>query len=151
MSLEHSSDTDTDTDTETDSDGDDSGLCYKGLCLNSGTCIDLDSKSFFCLCQYGFTGSRCEQSKPILLKWPRPVPLFEIFSFNCRLFASLVPQKKIVCQFTSETPQTEITVSLCGNNVCENQGTCLESKNTFICLCKFGYFGNNCQHSECIK
>ena len=48
--------------------------------------------------------------------------------------------------FVAIVVDQEKTVTGCASNVCENQGTCLQMKNTFICLCKFGFFGGNCQH-----
>ena len=39
----------------------------------------------------------------------------------------------------------ETTVASCVKNVCENQGTCLQMKNSFKCLCKYGFFGGTCQ------
>ncbi|CAI5447061.1 unnamed protein product [Caenorhabditis angaria] len=41
------------------------------------------------------------------------------------------------------------TLEPCGAVDCNNRGTCLGTKKTFICACQLGYSGTNCEETVC--
>lgn len=44
--------------------GADIDFCKQNMCLNGGTCQDLDGLGFRCMCQRGFEGSVCQLRSP---------------------------------------------------------------------------------------
>ena len=56
--------------------------------------------------------------------------------------------------FSSQIEHTEIVFvgpfEACSSSPCENGGTCVDiNVDTFVCVCRGGYFGTNCGESEC--
>ena len=55
--------------------------------------------------------------------------------------------------FSSQIEQTKIVLvgpfEACSSSPCENSGTCVDvNVDTFVCVCRDGYFGTNCGESE---
>ncbi|KAL4002069.1 EGF-like domain family protein [Acanthocheilonema viteae] len=38
---------------------------------------------------------------------------------------------------------------ICEDEICNNRGTCIGSKDTNFCICKLGYTGVHCENSPC--
>ena len=40
---------------------------------------------------------------------------------------------------------TDIAANECGSNPCQNGGACADDLNTYVCTCRAGFTGVNCQ------
>ncbi len=101
-----------------------SNTCPINACLNGGSCQSVPGGSYRCLCQSGYTGSRCDLFIGIL---------FEIIYL-----------KKCFILFWG----TSVIVpnsNTCATNVCNNGGTCQSVPGGgFRCICRPGFIGDFC-------
>lgn len=60
-------------------------------------------------------------------------------------------QNNAITNYTCDCPigyggrHCEQLLSVCSNNPCENDGTCIDGPSGFLCACKLGYSGSRCQ------
>uniref|UniRef100_A0A0R3RUA4 EGF-like domain-containing protein n=1 Tax=Elaeophora elaphi TaxID=1147741 RepID=A0A0R3RUA4_9BILA len=40
-------------------------------------------------------------------------------------------------------------MKICDDEICNNRGTCIGSKDTNFCICKLGYTGMHCENTPC--
>lgn len=118
------------------------------ICLNGGTCLDLDAK-YQCLCRQGWTGSNCQ------------IAVKACSSSPCRNGATC--QDATSRGFPSGFYQCSCAVGFSGKNCetndddctlssCLNGGTCVDGINSFTCKCPPGFSGTNCQdHDDSIR
>uniref|UniRef100_A0A915PYP7 EGF-like domain-containing protein n=1 Tax=Setaria digitata TaxID=48799 RepID=A0A915PYP7_9BILA len=48
-----------------------------------------------------------------------------------------------------EKSLTKAADEICDDEICNNQGTCIGSKETNFCICKLGYTGMHCENTPC--
>ncbi|XP_077205134.1 sushi, nidogen and EGF-like domain-containing protein 1 isoform X3 [Paroedura picta] len=114
--------------------------CESNPCLNGGQCMDLVD-NYTCVCVAPFTGHRCE-TDPSACE-----------GRNCRNRQTcnyIRPGRYICtcspgyygnnCQFGG--PRMP---SACISNPCQNEGTCLETSQGYVCECLEGYSGPDCR------
>ncbi|KAL8174551.1 UNVERIFIED_CONTAM: Neurogenic locus notch protein 1 [Gekko kuhli] len=110
-------------------------------CHNGGSCSD-GVNAFFCDCQAGFQGPKCEED------------INECASNPCKNGANCTD---CVNSYTCTCPSgfsgfhCENNTPDCTESSCFNGGTCVDGINTFTCLCPPGFTGIYCEHdiNEC--
>lgn len=118
------------------------------ICLNGGTCLDLDAK-YQCLCRQGWTGSNCQ----IAVKACSSSPCENgatCQDATSRGFPSGSYQCSCPLGFSGKNCETNDDD--CTSSSCLNGGTCLDGINSFTCKCPPGFSGSNCQeHDESVR
>ena len=95
-----------------------SNECTSSPCQNGAACID-GVGVFSCRCSCGFTGVLCESGK-----W--------MIDF---LF---LPMNESVCWTVN------VDIDECASNPCERNGTCVDERDDFECICPPGFKGKTC-------
>ncbi|CAF2104402.1 unnamed protein product [Rotaria magnacalcarata] len=111
-----------------------SNECLSNPCLNNGTCVD-QIWNYECQCLPGYTGSNCHllidscSSSPCVNGLCRN----KLNGYDC------------ICLSSSYTgTNCEIRINKCASNPCMSNATCINSINSFICLCPPWYSGLTC-------
>ncbi|XP_050703068.1 protein eyes shut-like isoform X2 [Eriocheir sinensis] len=110
--------------------------CIRNPC-NNGVCVDnLNSSSFHCFCEDGFTGLLCQTNWDDC--WSAPC-------LNGATCTDLVADLACICPpgYTGQFCEAEINE--CRSNPCQNNGTCQDMLNRYVCSCPTGYSGVNCE------
>lgn len=114
--------------------------CSRIICLNGGSCIEGGvSGNATCECPMRFTGERCDVDLAISL-------CFDI-CFNGG-FCVDVRDLACTCPIGFTGQRCETISSLC-DNLCLNDGTCIEEVGNTTCLCTVGFTGERCEISLC--
>lgn len=131
-------------------------VCDSQPCLNGGTCILSAENGYYCKCPTGYKGRYCQtedQCYANCLNNGVCVYLDETDSYcNCpngidSVKDILNPKRKSFKGFSGE--RCEIQANYCFENLCENNGTCIEAYNTYKCNCVEGFFGRRCHILPC--
>eukprot|EP00057_Strongylocentrotus_purpuratus_P013128 XP_011667602.1 PREDICTED: fibropellin-1 isoform X1 [Strongylocentrotus purpuratus] len=95
--------------------------CQPNPCLNGGGCTPSPSAhvGYICSCQQGYTGMNCEHTDVL----PSDLP--------------------IGTETEIPTVQTR-EIQPCQSNPCQNDGTCVDNDELFICLCPTFFVGPAC-------
>ncbi|XP_076084152.1 uncharacterized protein LOC143054939 [Mytilus galloprovincialis] len=111
--------------------------CEGRGCLNNGICKVVDG-DFYCECQAGFVGLRCEVT-------PCDTKICENGG-ECYLNDF---QSKCSCRLGFDGENC--TVTPCSSNPCLHTGECTLGLNTsdYLCSCPAGFTGANCQETPC--
>lgn len=111
------------------------GVCGTQPCFNGGTCKELESGTFECLCHTRFAGAYCKEdldpcaSSPCLFGGKCRSEGFGNYSCDCPVRMS---GKR--CDFGR----------FCSPNPCRNGGVCEEGDSSPLCMCR-GYKGLTCE------
>ncbi|XP_071823083.1 uncharacterized protein [Apostichopus japonicus] len=108
-------------------------------CINGDCLLDpFGGRGSTCICFVGYTGENCGTAIADLCG-ARPCEN-RGFCFNERCY----------CLFGYEGEFCEIVGGECANDPCQNDGDCTNiGESGYVCLCKRGYFGTNCEESLC--
>ncbi|KAM7540909.1 hypothetical protein Aperf_G00000025061 [Anoplocephala perfoliata] len=115
-------------------------FCGQNLCMNGGTCQDLDGLGFRCDCPRGFEGSVCQLRSPCIDSQC-------VHAHKCTQLATASHggiKHECLCLpgWTGE---------LCDQNIddcvdkCLNGGTCHDLIGDYYCTCPEGFSGRNCE------
>lgn len=140
--------------------------CASSPCLNRGTCVD-GVASFTCLCEPPYSGPTCaELLTPCT---PNPcanhgscvhTPDYLDYQCNCQpgwqgeslntfWFKSIRIEFAKECLTSSVLPTTgqlcTSDINECASNPCKNRGTCTNTSGGYVCSCRAGYTGPNCE------
>lgn len=106
--------------------------CDEATCNNGGTCYD-EGDAFKCLCAAGWDGASCNVGQYVL------VSVRQLRKCLC----VSVSVRRLTVAFVSPAKN-----SSCLPSPCENGGTCVVDGDAFSCVCKDGWEGATCSHSE---
>uniref|UniRef100_A0A3Q4H8C9 Sushi, nidogen and EGF-like domain-containing protein 1 n=1 Tax=Neolamprologus brichardi TaxID=32507 RepID=A0A3Q4H8C9_NEOBR len=95
--------------------------CLSQPCLNGGTCRNKIG-SYQCVCASGFSGNRCQI-------------INECLSETC--------MNRGTCEDRPGSYQ-----DMCESNPCLNGGVCRGYRRNYLCMCKDGFFGDQCQMED---
>lgn len=126
------------------------------MCLNGGKCIIDKSHSigYKCLCLTNFIGPTCSFNINPCASNPcnsTSVCKNKGSTFECHLlsarFVNKLTTKFPFSQLILSQSKIELNYSVCLNDSpCKNGGDCkVDDKFEYICNCKFGYLGRNCE------
>lgn len=148
-------------------------ICFPGVCLNGGTCIQVTSNIGFCQCLQGFSGLYCNigSSTPTT-----PLTQLTTTTAATTTAATTTLLSTIRCTFTNPclnngvcnfNPTTnavsctclanfegivcQTQVAFCKNSPCKNGGTCVSGTGTAgTCTCPTNFEGTYCEvRSSC--
>uniref|UniRef100_A0A914WRL7 Uncharacterized protein n=1 Tax=Plectus sambesii TaxID=2011161 RepID=A0A914WRL7_9BILA len=108
--------------------------CDRGLCQNSGTCIE-GLNNYVCICPIGFTGFNCETN------------IDDCVSVQCENGATCIDQiNSYSCQCSAGYTGIvcETNIDECEGQPCENGATCVDGINEYTCQCTVEYTGVTC-------
>lgn len=101
-----------------------SRACATNPCVNGGSCETVNVNTFRCVCQAGFTGSRCDSTTGTIIT-------IDHYSSAYRSF------------------QGTATSNACNANPCGIGGSCQAVPGGgFRCICRPGYFGDLCSVNQ---
>ncbi|KAL7990822.1 hypothetical protein Chor_014252 [Crotalus horridus] len=114
--------------------------CESSPCLNGGQCMDLVN-NYTCACATPFTGHHCE------------IDPSTCEGRNCRnrQMCNYIRPGRYVCTcspgyYGNNCQYGGPRISnACSSNPCQNEGTCLESSQGYMCECLEGYTGTDCR------
>lgn len=111
------------------------GVCGTQPCLNGGSCKDLGSGNFECMCHARFSGQYCQDDMDPCASAPC------LFGGKCRV--------ETIGNFSCECPPKMTGKRcdfgrFCAPNPCRNGGVCEEGDNGPLCMCR-GYSGSTCE------
>ena len=116
--------------------------CYFGQCTRYFN----DLSKSFCRCDLGWTGKSCT------------IPYHQSCSPNSlQIGVTAYNRPMCICRIQEWGPRCLITDSICGKNsntTCDNGGQCVPYKDYFlasknyICICRKGFRGKRCEHSD---
>ncbi|XP_072048737.1 uncharacterized protein [Amphiura filiformis] len=135
-------------------------LCNTFPCQNGGTCTDLESDRYMCICQPGYGGVNCATAASFATSAcnNRPCNFGECFTsydmenigglneYTC-LCANGYGGRNCISSVANNPFLDMCTMGL----TCRNGGTCTNAyfsyaeRNAAICSCPRGYFGRECQ------
>lgn len=115
--------------------------CDEATCKNGGTCND-EGDAFTCMCAADWEGTTCNIGEYYS-------KLFEdIKAFLRCISCENVAGYFFVCAMLTKVFVSSAKNSSCLPSPCENGGTCVVMGDSFICVCKEGWEGATCSHSE---
>uniref|UniRef100_A0A8D1PZM4 Delta-like protein n=1 Tax=Sus scrofa TaxID=9823 RepID=A0A8D1PZM4_PIG len=135
--------------------------CLGQPCRNGGTCID-EVDAFRCFCPSGWEGELCDTNPNDCLPDPchsrgRCYDLVNDFycacddgwkGKTCHSRECLPGPRTGGCLSEKSSPPPTAKNSSCLPNPCVNGGTCVGSGDSFSCICRDGWEGRTCTHSE---
>ena len=104
--------------------------CADNTCHRRGHCYETAEQAV-CVCQAGYTGTRCQYEKITCLAQD-PCTKGTCITDHC------------VCLPGYAGPYCEFT-DYCRENPCRDHGKCLSLEDDFQCLCDKGYNSRNCE------
>ncbi|GMR31741.1 hypothetical protein PMAYCL1PPCAC_01936, partial [Pristionchus mayeri] len=106
-------------------------------CLNGGICSNT-GVSFSCSCPSGFTGAQCE------LRQSCSISLHS--ADRCLNSGYCSPEGDCICPTGWSGARCEVDINECQErNPCENFGTCVNRRGSYMCVCLDGYEGARCE------
>lgn len=134
--------------------------CDSATCQNGGTCHERGD-GFLCECGASWEGNTCAVGQFFC----QLCCVFLLFA-DCWIwnFGGQTPNYNLVVMTTSNVDNGGNSASSfvlflcpaarnssCLPNPCENGGTCTVHADTFRCICKEGWEGTTCSHSESLQ
>ena len=132
--------------------------CNNNPCAN-GVCHDYDNATYFCTCNPGYAGARCDSLIAAQSCEQRPC-----VHGSCYAMPDKQPQFYCQCPVDYSGERCDISVapsdSMCENNPCLNDGTCIIARDNGgpakyrYCQCKGNWIGPFCEfqgHSRMIS
>ncbi|KAL0994956.1 hypothetical protein UPYG_G00129920 [Umbra pygmaea] len=110
--------------------------CVTQPCLNAATCNTLPSGGFWCSCNAGYTGGRCEEELTVCL--PNPCQNGAVCSAVDEAFLC-------GCSLGFTGPICDEDVDECEREPCDNGGLCVNTLGEYYCNCSYGYEGQFCE------
>lgn len=101
----------------------DKNECDLSPCQNNGTCIN-SLGSYKCECEKGWQGQDCHIGK---FRWSYFGKYIKIYKYAIIFFIILL-----------------LDVDECLSTPCANNGTCINNKGSYTCVCKRGWTDLNC-------
>jgi len=110
-------------------------------CLNGGSCFRTTAGRRVCVCQRGFGGERCENSRDSCSSFPC------LNGATC--YNSPSATFRCVCPTGYTGSRCDVGPTICAGNAppCQNNGACRPARNTagYECICPLGYGGLACE------
>lgn len=116
------------------------------LCENNGTCIN-NNGSYTCNCSPGWQDKHCQ--KGMYIQWTSHalstgMIAFEMCALNSNDIYLLQFLLSDICLymflfFFPDINECEMLLP------CQNNGTCLNNNGSYVCICKEGWQGYNCE------
>lgn len=105
--------------------------CLMEPCLHGGTCENQPG-SYSCHCPPGYKGQNCETGRVFTQK----TCLFKGFIYMCVSYRTVIK----LCFHCLCAEQDG-----CESDPCLNGGVCRGYRRNYLCVCKDGFFGDQCQ------
>ncbi|MCP9258799.1 hypothetical protein DINM_001372 [Dirofilaria immitis] len=75
---------------------------------------------------------------------------------NTKSTKEMKEMKEMMAKVTDKTPTKGFVIktddeAICDDEICNNRGTCLGTKDTNFCICKLGYTGLHCETSSSMR
>ncbi|XP_014671305.1 PREDICTED: sushi, von Willebrand factor type A, EGF and pentraxin domain-containing protein 1-like [Priapulus caudatus] len=122
--------------------------CFLNPCMNKGVCNDMIN-SFSCTCQPGYSGERCEikDSKCTSIPCQNNGTCFDTHNnFTCCCLENYVGLFcEIYIPYDNATSNETMVTDSCASSPCQQGGTCYNFEETFVCKCRKGYHGEQCE------
>lgn len=112
-----------------------SNECLSEPCQHGGTCEDR-SGSYLCHCPQGFEGPSCEIGTVFIQPF-----IWLLHILTCRCYRTEI---NLYCEYLCAEQD------VCESSPCLNGGVCRSYRKNYLCVCKDGFFGDQCQMCKCI-
>ncbi|KAJ3606454.1 hypothetical protein NHX12_025975, partial [Muraenolepis orangiensis] len=130
--------------------------CDPNPCENQAKCHGQD-QDFYCACPQGYQGKTCGQLRGRCRRPPCQaidsctITVATNNSSEVRRISSNVCGTRGRCRSQPEGNFTCLYINDCAGSPCRSGGTCIDSLNSFQCICPDGWEGRLCDHdvNEC--
>ncbi|KAL3266100.1 hypothetical protein HHI36_010286 [Cryptolaemus montrouzieri] len=116
--------------------------CESGVCENNGTCLEKPT-TYACQCPKEFIGKRCHL-RPCDYK---PCPINSICQ-NKEEDPTTIHSYGCICLEGWTGKACDVKLSFCSPNPCQNNGTCVNERSSFRCMCPQPFFGSKCEEKR---
>nr|XP_039270716.1 MAM and LDL-receptor class A domain-containing protein 2-like [Styela clava] len=109
--------------------------CFEKPCMNGAICTAIGGDDYHCECTPGYDGKNCDNT-PVCV----PNPCYN--GGTCVLGSN--GNQECLCKHGWIGTYCD-TKDYCYPNPCEHGGTCTTFTTTYVCQCRPGYLGDNCE------